>query len=142
MDADRAELGELLEGCAGRWRARLVEACHSAGFPEVTSTTCAVLWPLFERDGLPISEVGERAGLAKSSMTTIARSLERHGLVAIRPDPSDHRVKRLVLTERARALEGAMQGGVTRLRHRVTAALGPAGQRELHRTLGRVLDTL
>ena len=41
-----------------------------------------------------------------------------------------------------RALEGAMQGGVTRLRHRVTAALGPAGQRELHRTLQRVLDTL
>ncbi len=142
MDGDRVELGELLDGCAARWRSRVVDACAAAGFPEVTATTCAVLRPLFERDGLPISEVGERAGLAKSSMTTIVRNLERDGLVEVREDPADHRVKRLVLTERGRALEGAMQGGVTRLRHRVTAALGPAGQRELHRTLQRVLDTL
>ena len=73
MDADRVELGELLDGCAARWRSRVVDACAAAGFPEVTATTCAVLRPLFERDGLPISEVGERAGLAKSSMTTIVR---------------------------------------------------------------------
>lgn len=142
MNGERHELGDLLEACAGRWRSRVVEACAAAGFPEATATTCAVLAPLFERDGLPISEVARSAGLAKSSMTTIVRGLERQGLVRVEEDGADHRVKRLRLTARARALEGAIQGGVTRLRHRVTAALGPAGQRELHRTLKRIHDTL
>lgn len=142
METDRVELGELLEACAERWRSRLVEGCAAAGFPEVTATTCAVLGPLFERDGRPISEVAQRVGLAKSSMTTIVRNLERHGLVRVEEDGDDHRVKRLVLTDRGRALEQALADGVTRLRHRATAALGPQGQRDLHRTLKRLHDTL
>ena len=141
MSLDRLELGALLERCAERWRARVVESCAAAGLP-VAETTCRVLAPLFEGDGLPISEVGHRAGLAKSSMTTIVRGLVADGFVTVRPDADDHRVKRLHLTEKGRELEGVVGAGITRLRHRVTATLGPAGQRELHRTLGRLHDAL
>lgn len=142
MAGDRSELGDLLARGAERWRLRLVEGCGAAGFPGVTATTCQVLWPLFEQDGLPISELGQRAGLAKSSMTTIVRSLERDGLVRVETDAADQRVKRLRLTPRARELERVLTDGVTRLRHRVTATLGPQGQQQLHRTLQRILDTL
>ena len=100
------------------------------------------LWPLFEQDGLPISEVGQRAGLAKSSMTTIVRGLVKDGLVRLEEDSSDHRVRRLYLTRRARDLEQVLTDGATRLRHRVTATLGIQGQQQLHRTLQRLLDTL
>lgn len=136
------DLGVLLSQGAERWLQRLVEGCHSAGFPEVTGTTCQVLWPLFEEDGLPISEIGARAGLAKSSMTTIVKGLVEDGLVRLDRDPSDHRVKRLYLTPRARELERVLTDRVTRLRHRVTATLGIQGQRQLHVTLQRLLDTL
>lgn len=136
------DLGTLLARGADRWLQRLVEACHAAGFPEVTGTTCQVLWPLFEEDGLPISEIGARAGLAKSSMTTIVRGLVQDDLVRLDRDPSDHRIKRLYLTPRARELEGILTDRVTRLRHRVTATLGIQGQRQLHITLQRLLDTL
>lgn len=136
------ELGDLLARGAERWQRRLVDGCGGAGFDGVTVTTCQVLQPLFERDGLPISEVGQAAGLAKSSMTTIVRGLERDGLVRVETDNGDHRVKRLWLTPRARELERALTDGVTRLRHRVTATLGPQGQQQLHRTLQRLLDTL
>ncbi len=139
---DRVELGGLLDECAERWRARLVESALQAGFPGVTATTCRVLAPLFEEDGLPISEVGLRAGLAKSSMTTIVRGLERRGLVALERDDDDHRVTRLRLTARARDLERSLGDGLTRLRHRVTASLGPQAQQQLQRTLQRLLDTL
>lgn len=142
MTGRRTEIVDLLERCAERWRERLVEDCQRAGFPGVTTTTCQVLQPLFEEDGLPISEVGQRAGLAKSSMTTIVRGLEEDGLVEVEEDGSDHRVKRLRLTPRARELERAMIDGVTRLRHRVTAALGTQGRENLSRTLGRLLETL
>lgn len=142
MTGDRSELGDLLARGAERWRLRLVEGCSAAGFSGVTATTCQVLWPLFEKDGLPISELGQRAGLAKSSMTTIVRSLERDGLVRIETDALDQRVKRLRLTPHARELERVLTDGVTRLRHRVTATLGPQGQQQLHRTLQRILDTL
>lgn len=142
MNGDRVHLGTLLAEGADRWRERLVETCRHAGFPDITPTTCQVLWPLFERDGLPISEVGQRAGMAKSSMTTIVRGLERAGFVRLASDPADHRVKRLWLTPRARELERVLGDGVTRLRHRVTATLGIAGQQQLQQNLLRLLDSL
>ncbi|HYO46908.1 MAG TPA: MarR family transcriptional regulator [Gemmatimonadota bacterium] len=142
MNGDRIQLGNLLAEGAYRWRDRLVDTCRHAGFPDVTPTTCQVLWPLFEQDGLPISEVGQRAGMAKSSMTTIVRGLERGGLVRLESDRADHRVKRLWLTPRARELERVLGDGVTRLRHRVTATLGIQGQQQLHQNLVRLLDTL
>ena len=142
MRGNTSELGELLARGAERWRQRLVDGCATAGFPEVTATTWQVLAPLFEEDGLPISELGERAGIVKSSMTTIVRALERDGLVRLEEDPLDHRVRRLHLTARARELERVLNDGVTRLRHRVTATLGIQGQQQLHRTLQRLLETL
>ncbi|HET7692793.1 MAG TPA: MarR family transcriptional regulator [Gemmatimonadota bacterium] len=142
MNGDRVHLGDLLAEGAERWRERLVETCRHAGFPDVTPTTCQVLWPLFERDGRPISEVGQVAGMAKSSMTTIVRGLERGGFVRLESDPADHRVKRLWLTPRARELERVLGDGVTRLRHRVTATLGIAGQQQLQQNLQRLLDSL
>jgi len=142
VNGERHHLGSLLAEGADRWRSRLVEGCRQAGFSDVTPTTCQVLWPLFEADGLPISEVGLRAGLAKSSMTTIVRGLERAGLVRLESDRADHRVKRLWLTPRARELERVLGDGVTRLRHRVTATLGIQGQQQLHQNLARLLDSL
>jgi DNA-binding MarR family transcriptional regulator len=139
---DRTHLGSLLAEGANRWRERLVDGCRQAGFGGVTPTTCQVLWPLFEQDGLPISEVGQRAGLAKSSMTTIVRGLEREGLVRLEADRADQRIKRIWLTPRARELERVLGDGVTRLRHRVTATLGIQGQQQLHQNLVRLLDTL
>ena len=142
MNGDRTHLGSLLAEGANRWRERLVESCMQAGFRGVTPTTCQVLWPLFEQDGLPISEVGQRAGLAKSSMTTIVRGLEREGLVRLEVDRADQRIKRIWLTPRARELERVLGDGVTRLRHRVTATLGIQGQQQLQQNLVRLLDTL
>ncbi|HUF89468.1 MAG TPA: MarR family transcriptional regulator [Gemmatimonadota bacterium] len=142
MNGDRIHLGSLLAEGAERWRGRLVETCRNAGFDAVTPTTCQVLWPLFEEDGLPISEVGSRAGLAKSSMTTIVRGLERNGFVRIETDRADHRIRRLWLTPRARELERVLGDGMTRLRHRVTATLGIQGQQQLQQNLVRLLDTL
>lgn len=142
MTGNSIELGDLLVSGADRWRGRLIEGCQAGGFPEVSHTTLVALGPLFQEDGLPISEVGERAGVVKSSMTTIVRGLSRDGFVRLEVDPSDHRVTRLYLTPRARDLERAFNEGVTRLRHRVTATLGIQGQQQLHRTLQRLLDTL
>ncbi len=142
MPAPHPELGDLLDDCADRWRERVIEGCVAAGFPHANRTTCQVLRPLFETDGLPISEVGSRAGLAKSSMTTIVRHLEEEGFVQVETDADDHRVKRLKLTPKARRLERAIDDGVTRLRHRVTATLGPQGREQLHKTLERLLHAL
>ena len=136
------DLGDLLARGAERWRERVLEGCAAAGFRGINGTMCLVLRPLFEEDGLPISEVGQRAGLAKSSMTTIVRGLERDGLVRLETDRGDQRVKRLWLTPRARELERVLGDGITRLRHRVTATLGIQGQQQLHQNLVRLLDTL
>ncbi|MFN2384318.1 MAG: MarR family winged helix-turn-helix transcriptional regulator [Gemmatimonadota bacterium] len=142
MTHDRIELGDLLARGAARWQARLVEGCGAAGFPDLTASALEALRPLFDGDGLPISEVGRQAGLPKSTMTTVVRTLEEAGLVRLEEDAADHRVTRLFLTGRGRELERSLTDGITRLRHRVTATLGPQGQQQLHKTLQRVLDSL
>ena len=142
MTTETTDLGALLSRCAARWEGRLVDGCASAGYREITSSRCRVLGPLFEDDGLPISEVGRRIGLSKSTMTTLVRGLERDGFVRVVEDDGDHRVRRLFLTDRSRSLEQILNDGATRLRHRVTATLGPQGQQQLHRTLQRLLDSL
>jgi len=63
----------------------------------------SLLIPLFEEDGLRQGELARRARLSKQTMTTMARALERAGLVERRGDPEDGRATRLYLTARARA---------------------------------------
>ena len=62
----------------------------------------SILLPLFEEDGLRIGELASRARLAKQTMTTMVRLLERDGLVCREPDPADRRATRVDLTDRAR----------------------------------------
>ena len=90
----------------------------------------------------PIQSRVDASAQWMSSMTTIVRGLLQDGLVRLDKDPSDHRVKRLYLTPRARELERVLTDRETRLRHRVTATLGIQGQRQLMVTLQRLLDTL
>ncbi len=54
--------------------------------------------------GLPMRELAERISCDPSQVTGIADRLEALELVERRPSPEDRRVKRLVVTERGRAV--------------------------------------
>lgn len=99
----RENLGFLLAKASQRWNDVLGQRFAAAGYPEVRPAYGSLLIPLFEEDGLRQGELARRARLSKQTMTTMARALERAGLVERRGDPEDGRATRVYLTARARA---------------------------------------
>ena len=79
--ANRNNLGFLLAKASQHWNELLYERFVAYGFPEVRPAYGSILVPLFEEDELRMGELARRALLAKQTMTTMVRLLERDGLV-------------------------------------------------------------
>ncbi|GAB4248677.1 MarR family winged helix-turn-helix transcriptional regulator [Deferrisoma sp.] len=68
-----------------------------------------LLIALYEEDDIPISRLGAKAALDKSSLTGILDRLERDGFVVRAASPDDRRAIHVRLTPKARALEGDLR---------------------------------
>src|SRR2546428_8913648 len=89
MRATRDNLGFLLAKALQRWNELLAAGFRRGGFAEVRPAYGSVLLPLFEEDGLRLSELAARSRLSKQAMTTLVRTLDAQRLIVRRPDP-DH----------------------------------------------------
>ena len=119
----RANLGFLLAKASQRWNELLAAEFAAAGYPEVRPAYGSILLPLWEEDDLRMGELGRRARLAKQTMTTMVRLMERDGLVSRGPDPEDRRAQRVRLTERGRDLRKVARKVLTALDRRVSERL-------------------
>lgn len=63
-----------------------------------------ILFSLLEQEGSTLTEIGSRAQIENSSLTTMVDKLEKEELVERRLDPQDRRIVRLFLTDKGRAL--------------------------------------
>lgn len=71
-----------------------------------------ILFTLLEKDGSTLSEIGQRAKIENSSLTTMVDKLEKDNLVERRLNAQDRRVIRLFLTEKGRDLaQKVLQAG-------------------------------
>ena len=120
----RANLGFLLAKASQRWNELLAAEFAAAGYPEVRPAYGSILLPLWEEDDLRMGELGRRARLAKQTMTTMVRLMERDGLVSRAPDPDDRRAQRVRLTDRGRALRKVARKVLAALDRRVSERLG------------------
>ena len=71
----------------------------------VTYPQYLVLLVLWERDGLSVSDIGERLYLDSGTLTPLLKRLEAQGLVDRSRDPQDERRVVIRLTAAARALK-------------------------------------
>jgi DNA-binding MarR family transcriptional regulator len=136
----RQDLGFGLAKASQRWNELLAESFRSAGFAEVRPSYGSVLVPLFEEDGLRMGELARRARLAKQTMTTMVRVVERARLVVRRRDPHDARATRVHLTARGRLLEPIAASAVAQIEERVEARLGPRRTASLRVALAEIAD--
>jgi DNA-binding MarR family transcriptional regulator len=125
---DRDDLGFLLAKATQRWNELLQERFRAAGWGEVRPSYGSILVPLFEEDGLHMSELARRARLSKQTMTTMVRLLERERLVRRARDPDDGRAFRIFLTTKARRFEPVAENTLTEL---ATLAHDRLGERRL-----------
>ena len=83
--SDTDNLGFLLAKASQRWNELLADRFTASGFEEVRPSYGSVLLPLFEQDGLRMSEIAARSRLSKQTMTTLVRLCER---TALSPGPA------------------------------------------------------
>ena len=134
-------LGFLLAKSSQRWNELLYDRFVAAGFPEVRPAYGSLLIPLYEEDGLRQGELARRARLSKQTLTTMARALERDGLVERRVDQSDARATQIFLTERARELRPVAEQVLNEVEALVAVAL-PAHATETLKTSLRQIANL
>lgn len=136
----RENLGFLLAKASQRWNELLAERFAARGYAEVRPAYGSLLVPLFEEDGLRLGELARRARLAKQTMTTMVRLLERDGLVERTPDPADGRAWMVHLTPRARRFRPVAAEVLREIEDDLGARLNPKQRRALGEALKEVIE--
>lgn len=75
-----------------------------AGIEEFNGAQGRILYVLWQEDNLPIIELSKRTGLAKTTLTSMLDRMEERGFLKRVPDSQDRRLLRIVLTDKARAM--------------------------------------
>lgn len=99
----------------------------------VTYPQYLVLLVLWERDGLRVSDLGERLHLDSATLTPLLKRLEAQGIVARRRSERDERVVEIHLTADGRALRRRATGIPRAMLER--SGLSPEQAVALRRTL-------
>jgi DNA-binding MarR family transcriptional regulator len=129
----------LLAKASQRWNALLRERFAAHGFGEVRPAYGSVLLPLFEQDGLRMSEIAARSRLSKQTMTTLVRATERAGLVGRERDPEDGRAFRIQLTAHGRAFHPVAEDVLAELDQLVASSVSPIDLETTRRILKGVM---
>ena len=82
---------------------RFVQNSHTHGL-EISLDQWLVLGPVWKNDGISQKDIAEFCGKDKTSVTKIIDTLEKKNLVVRVTDQLDHRVKRVVLSQKGREL--------------------------------------
>src|SRR5260370_6054170 len=136
----RTDIGYLLAKASQHWNELLAEAFRLQGHGDVRPSYGSVLVPLCDTAGLRMSELAARSRLAKQTMTTMVRLVERAGLVQRRPDPDDARATRVELTARGRRFRPVAVRELAKLDQRIAARLGEPRTADLRASLTQLIE--
>ena len=82
---------------------RFVQNSHNSGL-DISMDQWIVLGPIWENDGVSHKEISEYCLKDKTSVTKIIDTLEKKNIVVRVSDQLDHRVKRVVLSNKGKEL--------------------------------------
>ena len=89
-------------------------------------------------DGLRLTDIAARAGMAPQSMGEIVDDLVRKGYLTRREDPSDRRAKRIYLTRKGRDTAQASGVVLLEVERRISEILGTDSYQEMRRHLAAI----
>jgi DNA-binding MarR family transcriptional regulator len=140
-----ARLPPPLIGALLRWpweavRGRMIERLHAQGFDDLTPPHVNVLhWP--GPDRTRPSELAARLRMSRQALNYLLGDLERLGYLERRPDPDDHRGRRIYLTDRGREATRIMRGAARSVEREWERKLGQAEFAELRKLLLQLDET-
>ena len=94
-----------------------------SGLADISVAYFAVLQALWDKEGLNISDLGDRAHLEKSTMTSLIDRMEGAGLLRREDHPTDRRAYRICLTARGKELEEKLDQVVSRVYKHLTRGI-------------------
>ena len=77
-----------------------------SGIEEFNGPQGHILYVLWQKDEVPIVELSQKTGLAKNTLTAMLGRMEEAGLIERKAAASDKRQSLIVLTKKARNLQG------------------------------------
>ncbi len=101
-----------------------------------------ILFVLWQRDGVPISELSRETGLAMTSLTSMLDRMEASGLVLRQRTSKDRRKVLISLTDEARALERDYNEVSDEMNEIFYAGFSEAEAEQLDSYLRRVLENI
>ena len=93
------------------------------GHADISVAYFAVLQALWENDRMSITDLGEKAQLEKSTMTSLIDRMEGAGLVRREDHPTDRRAYQICLTARGKELEQNLDEVVSRVYKHLTRGI-------------------
>jgi DNA-binding MarR family transcriptional regulator len=90
------------------------------------------------QDGLRLTDIAARAGMAPQSMGELVDDLVSKGYLERREDPADRRAKRIYLTGKGRATADASRMAIRKAEAQLAELLGAQQYRQLRRSLAAI----
>jgi len=118
---------------------RVLDALAAAGFDDLTMAQARVMQRLAP-GGSRVTELSDKARVAKQTAGVLVDQLERNGYVTRRPDPADGRARLVQLAERGLAAAAVAGVEVARVEAEWTVHVGVGEMRRLRATLGRLRE--
>lgn len=112
------------------------------GISEFNGAQGRILFVLWERDGITISELSEKTGLAKTTLTAMLDRLEKIGHIQRKSDPADRRALKIVLTPEARGLKSQYDAVSAEMNEIFYGGFSDEEILAFEAYLGRVLENL
>jgi DNA-binding MarR family transcriptional regulator len=118
--------------------AGIYQAVVHAGGKDLRPAHGNVLEMLAIEDGLRLTDIAGRAGIATQSMGELVDDLVRRQYIERRADPADRRAKRIYLTEKGRAHADSSWVAVRKAESHIRELLGPQRYEQLRADLTAV----
>ncbi|MER7279404.1 MarR family transcriptional regulator [Dactylosporangium sp. NPDC000244] len=120
-------------------RAAADEAMSEHGVRIGQNLVLEVLWAA---DGLSPGELATRLGVTTPTIVNTATRMVNDGLIERRPDPTDRRLVRLYLTDKARAAQTPIAEARRRLADHALATLTEEERRVMEVALQKIIDRM
>lgn len=113
-----------------------------ANIQEFNGAQGKILYVLWQEDGIAINTLAKRVGLANTTLTSMLDRMEAAELIRRVPDERDRRKSRIVLTEKARALQGKYDEVSDKMNALYYVGFSEAEIRQFEDYLRRILKNL
>jgi len=139
MDTQAGYLISRIRQVGGRVFQKLLDR---SGIVEFNGAQGKILYVLWTKGEMPISELSALTGLAKNTLTSMLDRMENSGLLRRQADPKDRRRIRIALTAEAVRLREAYEAVSQEMNALYFQGFRPEEIRQLEALLQRILDNI